>query len=107
MNGPPNGLQIAATKYPAILSWVLLAKEDIRRFLKPNPRMIPKQQKMEMVQTKLDAVEQKLADNTLYEDSAKDKLKALLLEQGDLKSELEQAEMDWFEASEALEEAEV
>jgi len=60
---------------------------------------------MEKVQLSLDKVEEKLADNTLYGDSNKDKLKALLLKQGNLKSELEQAEMDWFESSEALEEA--
>jgi len=66
-----------------------------------NPR-----KKRETVQSKLDTVEAKLADNSLYEDSAKDKLKALLVEQGDLKIELEQLEMDWFEASEALQDAE-
>lgn len=78
-----------------------------RKKLQPLRNSVKKaEQKMETMQSKLDKVEQKLADNSLYEDSAKDRLKALLVEQGDLKAELEQVEMDWFEASEALQEAE-
>ena len=78
-----------------------------RKKLQPLRNSVKKaEQKMETVQSKLDKVEQKLADNGLYEDSAKDQLKALLVEQGDLKAELEKVEMDWFEASEALQEAE-
>jgi ATP-binding cassette subfamily F protein 3 len=80
---------------------------EARKKLQPLRNVVNKaEEKMDKVQTKLDAVEQKLADNSLYEDNAKDKLKALLVEQGDLKTELEQLEMDWFEASEALQEAE-
>ncbi|RKZ99157.1 MAG: ABC transporter ATP-binding protein, partial [Gammaproteobacteria bacterium] len=71
-----------------------------RKKLQPLRNSVKKaEQKMETVQSKLDKVEQKLADNGLYEDSAKDQLKALLVEQGDLKAELEKVEMDWFEAS--------
>ena len=78
-----------------------------RKKLQPLRNSVKKaEQKMDTVQSKLDKVEQKLADNGLYEDSAKDQLKALLVEQGDLKAELEKVEMDWFEASEALQEAE-
>ncbi|PCJ30775.1 MAG: ABC transporter ATP-binding protein [Gammaproteobacteria bacterium] len=80
---------------------------EARKKLQPLRNVVKKaEQKMESVQTKLDSVEEKLADNSLYADSEKDKLKALLVEQGELKSELEQLEMDWFEASEALQEAE-
>jgi len=80
---------------------------EARKKLQPLRNVVNKaEQKMDKVQSKIDAVEQKLADNSLYEDNAKDKLKALLVEQGDLKTELEQLEMDWFEASEALQEAE-
>ncbi len=80
---------------------------EARKKLQPLRNIVKKaEQKMETVQSELDKVEQKLADNSLYEDSAKDQLKALLVEQGDLKAELEQVEMDWFEASEALQEAE-
>jgi len=79
---------------------------EARKKLQPLRNAVKKaEDKMEKTQTKLDAVEEKLGDNSLYDDSNKDKLKALLLEQGDLKSELERTEMDWFEASEALQEA--
>jgi ATP-binding cassette subfamily F protein 3 len=80
---------------------------EARKKLQPLRNAVKKaEEQMDKVQTKLDAVEEKLADNSLYDDKSKDKLKALLVEQGDLKSELEQLEMDWFEASEALQEAE-
>jgi ATP-binding cassette, subfamily F, member 3 len=78
-----------------------------RQKLQPLRNAVKKsEQKMETIQSKLDMVEQKLADNSLYEDSAREQLKALLVEQGDLKAELEQVEMDWFEVSEALQKAE-
>jgi len=77
---------------------------EARQKLQPLRNKVKKsEQKMETVQAKLDLLEEKLADNDLYNDSNKDKLKALLLDQGNLKLELEQTEMDWFEASEALE----
>ena len=80
---------------------------EARKKLQPLRTAVQKsEQKMEKVQEKLNLVEEKLADNNLYEDNAKDKLKVLLVEQGNLKSELEQLETDWFEASEALQEAE-
>ncbi|NOQ93509.1 MAG: ATP-binding cassette domain-containing protein [Methylophaga sp.] len=83
------------------------AAAEARQKLQPLRNAVKKsEQKMDKVQTQLNDVEKKLADNTLYEDSNKEKLKALLLEQGTIKSALEQAEMSWFEASEALEEAE-
>jgi len=99
----------------AITSTAVSNKKDDRRAaaesrqkLQPLRNAVKKsEQKMEKVQTKLDDVEKKLADNSLYEDRAKDKLKALLVEQGNLKSELEQLEMDWFESTEALEMAQV
>jgi len=58
---------------------------------------------MDKLQTKLSDIELQLADNSLYENAAKDKLKALILEQGNLKAELESVEMDWLAASEELE----
>jgi ATP-binding cassette subfamily F protein 3 len=60
---------------------------------------------MDKLNTSLSALEEKLADNELYTDANKDKLKDLLQQQVGLKSDLQQAETDWFEASEALEEA--
>jgi ATP-binding cassette subfamily F protein 3 len=83
------------------------AAAEVRQKLQPLRNAVKKsEQLMDKMQKKLDEVEEKLADNSLYEDSKKDKLKALLVEQGNLKLELEQTEMDWFEASETLQEAE-
>jgi len=77
-----------------------------RQKLQPLRSTVKKEeQRMEVIQSKLDDVEEKLADNSLYEESAKKQLKALLLEQADLKSELEQTEILWFEATEELEAA--
>jgi ATP-binding cassette subfamily F protein 3 len=82
------------------------AAAEARQKLQPLRNAVKKsEQLMEKVQKKLDEVEEKLADSEIYGDSNKEKLKALLVEQGNLKTELEQAEMDWFEASEQLEEA--
>jgi len=79
---------------------------EARQKLQPLRNAVKKsEQKMEKAQIQLDAVEEKLADNNLYTESEKDQLKALLLEQGNLKAALEQAEMAWFETSEILEEA--
>ncbi len=83
------------------------AAAEARQKLQPLRNAVKKaEKKMDELQTKLNDVEKTLADNSLYEDSNKEKLKALLVEQGNFKSALEQAEMDWFEASEVLEQAE-
>jgi len=80
---------------------------EARQKLQPLRNAVKKaEQQLDKLQTKLDDVETQLADNSLYEDSAKQQLKTLLLEQGELKATLEQVEMDWFEASEALQSAE-
>ncbi|PHS71151.1 MAG: ABC transporter ATP-binding protein [Methylophaga sp.] len=77
-----------------------------RKKLQPLRNIVKKaEQQMDVLQKKLADIEQKLADNSLYEDKAKQQLKALLLEQATYKSDLEQAEMDWFEASETLDSA--
>lgn len=77
-----------------------------RQKLQPLKNAVKKaEQQMDEGQTKLAELEQQLADSALYTDQAKDRLKILLLEQSALKNTLEQAEMDWFEASEALEAA--
>ena len=83
------------------------AAAESRQKLQPLRNAVKKsEQKMDKIQTQLSKVEEKLADNSLYEDSNKEKLKALLVDQGNFKSALEQAEMDWFEASEVLDQAE-
>ena len=80
------------------------AAAESRQKLQPLRNAVKKaEKKMDELQTKLNDVEEKLADNSLYEDKAKEQLKALLLEQGNIKSALETVEMDWLAASEELE----
>ena len=78
-----------------------------RQKLQPLRKAVKEaEQEMEKLSLALAELEQQLADNELYTESAKQKLKDLLQQQADLKIALEQAEMRWFEASEQLEAAE-
>ena len=61
------------------------------------------EKEMNALQKVISDVEQKLADNSLYEAAEKERLKALLAEQAAAKSELELVEMAWLEASGAIE----
>ena len=45
-----------------------------------------------------------MSDTELYQDSHKDRLTKLLTEQAELKSKLEQLELEWFECQEQIEE---
>jgi ATP-binding cassette subfamily F protein 3 len=82
------------------------AAAEQRKKLQPLTNAVKKaEQQMDKLQASLTKLEDVLADNDLYTDANKEKLKELLMQQSGLKSDLEQAEMDWFEASEALEEA--
>ncbi|HEC73083.1 MAG TPA: ABC transporter ATP-binding protein, partial [Methylophaga aminisulfidivorans] len=83
------------------------AAAEQRKKMQPLRNAVKKaEQLMDKANEKLADLEQQLADTALYTDANKDKLKALLQQQGDLKTQLEQAEMDWFESSEQLEAAE-
>jgi len=59
---------------------------------------------LESLTTKKNKLESKLSDNTLYESANIDNLNALLTEQNELQIKLEQAELEWIEISEAIEE---
>ncbi len=84
------------------------AAAEARQKLQPLRNTVKKsEQQMENLQKKLAAVEGQLADGSLYEDKAKDQLKTLLLAQANLKSDLDEAEMVWFDATEQLEAAQV
>jgi ATP-binding cassette subfamily F protein 3 len=77
-----------------------------RQKLQPLRNAVNKAEKtVTELEQKLSDLEQALADNDLYLAENKDKLKTLLDQQASLKSALESAEMDWFEASEAFEAA--
>ncbi|MFA3790974.1 ATP-binding cassette domain-containing protein [Aliiglaciecola sp. SL4] len=61
------------------------------------------EKQMNQCSTKLEKLEAALTDVDLYLDENKAKLKELLLEQANLKGDLEEAEMGWMEAQEELE----
>ena len=61
---------------------------------------------MGKLQHKLGEIEQALADPAIYQDDAKSKLTSLLAQQGPLKNELEQTELEWMDISEQLEQME-
>lgn len=63
------------------------------------------EKKMAILQKELAIIEQSMADGTLYEAENKTKLTKMIDRQGAIKSELENLEMDWLEALEALEAA--
>ncbi len=77
---------------------------QLREKLKPYTQAIKKlEQTMEKLQGQLAKVEEELADPTLYE-SKNDRLQTLLKQQGQLKTEIGEAEEAWLMKSEELEE---
>ena len=58
---------------------------------------------MESLQSKLSTIEEAMADSGLYDATRKDELNELIRKQGELKSSLEDAEMEWMELTEQLE----
>jgi len=58
---------------------------------------------MEKLQNTLAAIEEKMGDSDLYDASRKDELNKLIQEQGKLKAELEEVEMEWMDLTEQLE----
>src|SRR5690554_400421 len=87
-------------------------KEQKRLEAEKRQRLAPLRKKqqaaekqMEKLQTQLDAIEETMADTSLYEASRKDELQTLLHNLAQLKSELENVEMEWMELTEALETA--
>ena len=61
---------------------------------------------MESLQSKLSTIEEAMADSGLYDAARKDELNELIRKQGELKSSLEDAEMEWMELTEQLEDEE-
>lgn len=87
-------------------------KEQKRLEAERRQRLAPLRKKqqaaekqMEKQQQQLDEIEQRLADTGLYDDNRKDELKTLLAQQAELKSSLEEVEMEWMELTEAMEAA--
>ncbi len=61
---------------------------------------------MAKLQQALTDIETALSDPAIYQDDAKSKLTSLLAQQGPLKNELEQVELEWMDISEQLEQME-
>ena len=61
---------------------------------------------MEKLQAELATIEENMGDATLYDASRKDELNTLIQQQGKLKGELDDIEMEWMELTEQLEAAE-
>ena len=77
-----------------------------RRQLKPLQNKLKKLEKqMEELSLSKESLEEKLADNEIYNEKNKDLLKSLLEEQGKVDNSLQQVEIDWMDVSEELESA--
>jgi ATP-binding cassette subfamily F protein 3 len=75
-----------------------------RAKLSPLRKKIEKLEKgMHSSSEKLGELETLLSDTDLYSDTRKDELKSLLAKQGELKSKLEEIELEWLDAQEELE----
>jgi len=76
-----------------------------RKQLQPLTSKIKRSERvMEKLGTEKSEIETQLADTGLYSDENKEKLKKLLADQAYIQKELDQAEADWLEATEAHEE---
>jgi ATP-binding cassette subfamily F protein 3 len=75
-----------------------------RQQLKPMKRVLVKAEKrVEQLHQQQDALEQQLADPAIYENQDKDILLKLLREKTDIDRALENAEAEWLDASDQLE----
>ena len=77
-----------------------------RKALQPlSDRVKRAERVLEKLDIEKNTIEEKLADSSLYDEENKEQLKQLLTDQAYIQKELDHAETDWMEASEALEEA--
>jgi len=77
--------------------------EQRRRLSPLKKELAAVERSMQKVQETLTSLESELADNCLYEDVNKDKLKQLLAQQSAQKNQLEDMELQWLELSEQIE----
>ena len=75
-----------------------------RQALQPLKKKVDQaEKKLEELHRQQKALEEQLADNSLYEAANKDRLRELLAEKAELDARCEEQELAWLEASEALE----
>ena len=79
---------------------------ELRTQLAPLKKLVTLAEKsMAKIEPSLVAIEQRLADPSIYEQSNKDELKAVLKQQGELREAMEAHEIEWMDAAERLEQA--
>ncbi len=80
------------------------AAAERRRELQPLKAKIQKlEHDLEQIEQRLAELERELNEPTLYDDDARDRLTAVLKEQGELRQRAEATEGEWLEASERYE----
>ncbi|OCG25991.1 ABC transporter ATP-binding protein [Gilliamella sp. wkB108] len=77
---------------------------ELRAQMQPiKKQLLKEEQTIERLTGQLQLIEQQLADPTMYEMDKKTELTALLLNQSQLKNELEESEFKWLELQQQLE----
>ncbi|KZZ59252.1 hypothetical protein A3762_17070 [Oleiphilus sp. HI0125] len=80
---------------------------EARKKLSPLKKQLAKlDASLETLQSELSAIENELASPSIYDDENKQRLKALLEKRGDLSTEVEEIELQWFDLQEQIEELE-
>ncbi|MFT6927494.1 MAG: ATP-binding cassette subfamily F protein 3 [Psychromonas sp.] len=80
---------------------------EFRKKLTPYKKQLNSSEKlMDKLSQQIEEIEKQLADSELYEHAQKARLTELLKQQGDLKESLQEAEMDWMDAQENIEQME-
>ena len=77
---------------------------EFRKSIAPQlSRQTRLERTMEKLQQQLAEAEARMTDSSLYEESRKDELQALIYSQADLKKQIDEVETEWFEISEEIE----
>ena len=80
------------------------ASADARQRLQPLRNTVKKaEQQMTSLQKIIHDIDKRLSEPSIYEAESKQMLKKMLTEQATAKSQLEQVEIDWLEATDNLE----
>ena len=99
----PSTSEAAAPKLDAKAQRRLAAEQ--RQRLAPLKKAADRlEQQLDKAQQEMAGIETELADNDVYSDSQRERLKALLGRQADCRQRIEELELQWLEAHEALEE---
>jgi ATP-binding cassette subfamily F protein 3 len=77
---------------------------ELRKKLAPIKKQAEKLEKQQdKANTRLSEIEELMSDTALYQDENKQQLASLLAEQAELKSSIEELEMEWFDCQEQME----